>query len=134
VISTAWDESHHITHLSGLAHMHLTQVTGSNADPCVHLEEVPVSPSLYPTESMKVDVYVNNQGEEWAIGRDASNNLWTFFKKPNRFGDYWIASEVIASQKNENERINEKLNKGYRQETPFSFRFDPLTRDIDVPF
>lgn len=134
MISTSWDENHYITHFSGLTHVHLTQVTGSTADPCVDLEEVPVSPSLYPTESVNVTVYENSSGEAWAIGSDTSNNLWTFFKKPNRFGDYWIASEVLASQKNENERIKEKENKGYKPAANFRCWFDPLTREIDVRF
>lgn len=134
VLSSLWDKEHYLTNLSGLTHVHLTQVTGSTATPCVDLEEVPVSPSFYPAESLNVTVYENSQGEEWAIGRDASNNLWTFFKKPNRFGDYWIASEVLASQKNENERINEKLNKGYKPAANFQCWFDPLTREIDVRF
>lgn len=134
MISSSWDKNHSITNLAELTHVHLTQVTSSTATPCVELEEVPVSPSLYPTDSIDVTVYEKANGESWAIGRDASNTLWTFFKKPNRFGDYWIASEVLASQKNESERIKEKENKGYKLAASFRFVFDPLTRQIDVPF
>lgn len=134
MISTSWDENHAITNTGAeLTHVHLNQVTGSTAAPCVDLEEVPVSPSLYPTASIDVTVYENGVGGEWAIGRDASNNLWTFFKKPKRFGDYWIASEVIASQKNENERINEKLKKGYQPSNRVNgYRFCPNVKSLVI--
>jgi len=134
VVSTSWDKNHAITNSGAeLTHVHLTQVTGSISAPCVDLDEVPVSPSLYPRQSIDVTVYENSQGEEWAIGRDASNNLWTFFKKPNRFGDYWIASEVLASQKNENERINEKIKKGYQPSNRVNgYRFSPDLKTLTV--
>ena len=131
VISSEWTKEKLTNPNVQLTHVVLERVNGSDSAPSVDLTEVQVSPSFYPDEAIDVALYVNGAGEHWAIGRDTSNNLWTFFKKPTAFGDYWIASEVLASQKNENERIDEKIRKGY-QPVSSAYKFNPASKSLIV--
>ncbi|PTC01260.1 hypothetical protein C9975_02990 [Thalassospira xiamenensis] len=135
VIGHEWDQTKADRLGSELTHV---EITATSTDPTlgdvIELDEIPVSPSLYPQENIDVEVYKNNNNELWAIGTDSKGQLWTFYQKPN-FGDYLIASIVSVATKNKSSRVSQKLQSGYQPiSQTLNYCFDHGNRDIAQKF
>lgn len=117
------------THLEDVVtHFNIKHVTEYKGVEAVELGFLPCRPSSYPTASFDVVTLSKSKDELWAIGR-VNNTVYVFYKKTNRYGDYWIPQEVnnkVAVR----ERIQEKLDDGYFS-TVNNFEYDHKTRTLE---
>lgn len=103
------------------------EITGVSPNGDLSFDAVPVGAHLYPEANLHMRVFTNANGEFWGICVDASGQAHTVFKKPGIFGDYWIYRRVNGS-KTVNERIGEKMQKGYTQVGQNTFEFSAAKR------
>ena len=102
-----------VTNAHEFVHVKVTDITeNEHGKVTVKSDVVPVQPSDYPTKDIDVVLLENSVGEQWAIG-EHRGETYTFFFKPVRFGQYWIASRVNTTSTIA-ERIQAKVSKGYR--------------------